>query len=108
MKAENYQERTLELSGWPVCITSYKLGEQYVCEADKQLLPRRTSGAIHSPDGRRSRETGYFKGRTHAWKNPPTRGLVLHFDSSKKSERFYTRSSCFHTALWDAQAAAHV
>lgn len=34
MKAENYQERTLELSGWPVRITSYKLGEQYVCEAD--------------------------------------------------------------------------
>jgi hypothetical protein len=34
MRAENYQERTLELSGWPVRITSYKLGEQYVCEAD--------------------------------------------------------------------------
>ena len=34
MKAENYQERTLELSGWPVRITSYKLGDLYVCEAD--------------------------------------------------------------------------
>ncbi len=34
MKAENYQERTLELAGWPVRITSYKLGDEYVCEAD--------------------------------------------------------------------------
>ena len=34
MKAENYQERTLELSGWPVKVVSYKLGEEYVCEAD--------------------------------------------------------------------------
>ncbi len=34
MKAENYQEKTVELSGWPVRITSYKLGGEYVCEAD--------------------------------------------------------------------------
>jgi hypothetical protein len=34
MKAENYQERTLELAGWPVRIVSYKLGEEYICEAD--------------------------------------------------------------------------
>ncbi len=34
MKAENYQERTLELAGWPVRIVSYKLGDEYVCEAD--------------------------------------------------------------------------
>jgi len=34
MKAENYQERSLELAGWPVRIVSYKLGDEYVCEAD--------------------------------------------------------------------------
>jgi hypothetical protein len=34
MKAENYQERTLELAGWPVRIVSYKLGDEFVCEAD--------------------------------------------------------------------------
>ena len=34
MKVENYQERTLELAGWPVRVVSYKLGEEYVCEAD--------------------------------------------------------------------------
>ncbi|MCU1262956.1 MAG: hypothetical protein JWO80_5841 [Bryobacterales bacterium] len=34
MKAENYNERRIEIDGWPVRITSYKLGERYVCEAD--------------------------------------------------------------------------
>ena len=34
MKAENYEERKVDLAGWPVRIVSYKLGEEYVCEAD--------------------------------------------------------------------------
>jgi hypothetical protein len=34
MKAENYQEKNLELAGWPVRVVSYKLGNEYVCEAD--------------------------------------------------------------------------
>jgi hypothetical protein len=34
MRAENYQEKEMELAGWPVRIVSYKLGDQYVCEAD--------------------------------------------------------------------------
>lgn len=34
MRAENYKEKTIELAGWPVRITSYKLGDEYVCEAD--------------------------------------------------------------------------
>src|SRR6476469_2488759 len=34
MKVEDYQERLVELSGWPVRLTSYKLGDEYVCEAD--------------------------------------------------------------------------
>ena len=34
MKVENYQERLVEMSGWHVRLTSYKLGDEYVCEAD--------------------------------------------------------------------------
>jgi hypothetical protein len=34
MKAENYQEKNVELAGWPVRIVSYRLGNEYVCEAD--------------------------------------------------------------------------
>ncbi len=34
MKAEDYQEQQLELEGWPVKVTSYKLGETYHCTVD--------------------------------------------------------------------------
>ena len=34
MKPEDYNERTLELAGWPVRLTSYKLGDKYLCKAD--------------------------------------------------------------------------
>ncbi|MBI1897931.1 MAG: hypothetical protein HYS04_15580 [Acidobacteria bacterium] len=34
MKAEEYQERTLELGGWPVKITSYRIGETWHAQAD--------------------------------------------------------------------------
>jgi hypothetical protein len=33
-KAEQYQERQIELEGWPVRITSYRVGDQYVVQAD--------------------------------------------------------------------------
>ncbi len=34
MKPEDYSERELELAGWPVKVTSYKLGEKYLAIAD--------------------------------------------------------------------------
>jgi hypothetical protein len=34
MKPEDYTERKLELAGWPVKVTSYKLGEKYLAIAD--------------------------------------------------------------------------
>ena len=34
MKAEEYQERRLELAGWPVNLASYRLGEEWHCKAD--------------------------------------------------------------------------
>jgi hypothetical protein len=33
-KVEEYQERKLELSGWPVNLTSYRLGQTYFAKAD--------------------------------------------------------------------------
>jgi hypothetical protein len=33
-KADQYQERQIELEGWPVRITSYRVGDQYVVQAD--------------------------------------------------------------------------
>ncbi len=34
MKPEDYTERHLEVDGWQVKLTSYKLGEVYHCKAD--------------------------------------------------------------------------
>jgi hypothetical protein len=31
LNAENYSRRQLEVSGWPITIESYKLGEVYHC-----------------------------------------------------------------------------
>jgi hypothetical protein len=34
MKPEDYSTRTIELEGWKVKLTSYKLGDVYHCTAD--------------------------------------------------------------------------
>ncbi|HEX5432029.1 MAG TPA: hypothetical protein VFW83_08690 [Bryobacteraceae bacterium] len=34
MKVEEHQERHLEVEGWPVHLTSYRLGRTYHCTAD--------------------------------------------------------------------------
>jgi hypothetical protein len=34
MKAEEYQERKVEVLGWPVNLSSYRLGETFHCKAD--------------------------------------------------------------------------
>ena len=32
--ANEFQERQIELAGWPVRLTSYRVGDKYVCQAD--------------------------------------------------------------------------
>jgi len=34
MKAEDYGERRTELEGWPVRLTSYRVGEVFYCKVD--------------------------------------------------------------------------
>ncbi len=34
MRAEDYQERRIEINGWPVNLTSYRTGAVYHCKAD--------------------------------------------------------------------------
>jgi hypothetical protein len=34
MKVEEHQERDLEIAGWPVHLTSYRIGETFHCTAD--------------------------------------------------------------------------
>jgi hypothetical protein len=34
MKAEEYRERRVEVAGWPVNLTSYRLDKEFHCKAD--------------------------------------------------------------------------
>ena len=34
MRTEEFQETQVEINGWPVRITKYRVGEKYVCQAD--------------------------------------------------------------------------
>ena len=34
VKSEEFQERQVDIDGWPVKLTSYRVGEKYVCQAD--------------------------------------------------------------------------
>ena len=51
MKAEDFQERKVEVAGWPVNLASYKLGETWHCRADN-VSPgaglARTTGATRA------------------------------------------------------------
>ena len=33
LSGANFQERQVEIDGWPVRLTSYRVGERYVCQA---------------------------------------------------------------------------
>lgn len=32
--AQGFHERQIEIDGWPVKLTSYQIGEKFVCQAD--------------------------------------------------------------------------
>lgn len=32
--SQNFQERQIEINGWPVRLTSYRVGDCYICQAD--------------------------------------------------------------------------
>ncbi|MBV9611056.1 MAG: hypothetical protein JO091_01225 [Acidobacteriaceae bacterium] len=34
MKSENFEERQIDIDSWPVKLTSYRVGHNYVCQAD--------------------------------------------------------------------------
>lgn len=59
MKPEEYTERQVEIDGWQVNLTSYKLGDVYHCKADN-VSPgawlARTSGATREEAEQKAQE----------------------------------------------------
>jgi hypothetical protein len=50
VNSEHFEERQVEIDGWPVKLTSYRVGEKYVCQADNvspgACLARFTSATL--------------------------------------------------------------
>jgi hypothetical protein len=34
VNSEHFDERQIEIEGWPVKLTSYRVGKKYICQAD--------------------------------------------------------------------------
>ena len=67
MKAEEYQERKVEVLGWPVNLTSYRLGEVFHCKADNvspgAALARTTGATREEAEKKALERAGYLRKR---------------------------------------------
>jgi len=68
MKAEEYQERLVDLLGWPVNLSSYRLGEVFHCKADNvspgAALARTTGTTREEAEKRAVDRAAQLLGRT--------------------------------------------
>lgn len=68
MKTEEYQERTLEVAGWPVNLASYRLGSEWRCMADNvspgAALARTKGGTRQEAEERAVARAEELLGRT--------------------------------------------
>lgn len=68
MKVEQHQERMLELSGWPVRLTSYKLGDKYFCQADNvspgACLARMSADTLEEAESQAISKAQHMLGKT--------------------------------------------
>ena len=68
MKSEEYQERKVEVLGWPVNLTSYRLGEVFHCKADNvspgAALARTTGATREEAEKKALERAGQLLGRT--------------------------------------------
>lgn len=67
-KAEHFQERQIEIDGWPVKLTSYKVGDKYVCQADNvspgALLARFSEGTPEEAESQAISKARHLLGKT--------------------------------------------
>ncbi len=68
MKAEEFRERKVEVQGWPVNLSSYRLGNVYHCKADNvspgAALCRTTGATRQEAEDKALRRAGELLGRT--------------------------------------------
>ncbi|HTS29259.1 MAG TPA: hypothetical protein VMH81_25475 [Bryobacteraceae bacterium] len=68
MQAEDYQERTLEVAGWPVNLSSYRLGTVWHSKADNvspgAALARTTGASRQEAEDKAIQRAGELLART--------------------------------------------
>lgn len=65
---QNFSERTVELNGWPVRITSYRVGNTWVCQADNvspgACLSRFTAETLEEAEANAISKARHLLGKT--------------------------------------------
>lgn len=69
MKPEDYMERKIEIEGWPVNLTSYKLGDLFYCKIDNvspgAWLARTTAATREDAEKKALERAKQLLSRTH-------------------------------------------
>jgi hypothetical protein len=67
--SEQFQERQIEIGGWPVKLTSYRVGDKYVCQADNvspgACLARFTAATPEEAESQAISKARHLLGKTH-------------------------------------------
>lgn len=68
MKVQDHAERNIEVNGWPVHLTSYRMGDKYVCVADNvspgASLARVTAASREDAESQAIERAGELLART--------------------------------------------
>lgn len=66
--SNQFQEKTIELNGWPVRLTSYKVGQKYVVQADNvspgACLARFASPSLEEAESQAISKAKHLLGKT--------------------------------------------
>ncbi len=68
VKAAEYQERQIELNGWPVRLTSYRVGNKHVVQADNvspgAVLARFSADTFEEAESQAISKAAHLLGKT--------------------------------------------
>ena len=68
-KAEEYQEQQMDVDGWPVRLTTYRVGDRYICQADNvspgACLARFSAPTAGEAEAQALSKARHLLGKTH-------------------------------------------
>jgi hypothetical protein len=69
LHSRGFQERQIDIDGWPVRLTSYQVGEKYVCQADNvspgACLARFAADTLEAAEEQALSKARHLLGKTH-------------------------------------------